>query len=81
MLRRITDRGLAELRKMLANYFKDAAVSFLSCRTSGMLFSRALFSLMAASMMSSWGAFLGILILYGKDRTEFTILSDLVLGA
>ena len=65
MPRRIAARGLVELRKMLANFFKAIAVSFLSCDTGGMLFLRALFNLRVMSRISSL-FFLGMLILCGK---------------
>ena len=71
---------LVELRKILAYCFKAVAISFLSRRTVGMLFSRNLFSLMATSRISSWGVFWVMFILCGKNHTGFAILSTLVVG-
>ena len=71
---------LVELRKILANCFKDTAVSLVSFDTGGMPFSRALFNLRDASRFYSLGVFRGVLILCRKNHTDLTILSTLVLG-
>ena len=65
---------------MLDNFFNATAVSLISCNTSRVQFSMALFNLRAASRISSLGVFWGMLILCGKNRTYLTILTDLVLG-
>ena len=60
--------------------FKATDVPLVYCITGGTLLSRDLLNLRDSSMMSFFGAFWGTLLLCGKNLTELTIISDLVLG-